>query len=245
MWAANDILAVLDKCCEAYTFPMLDNGYVYLAATRLSLHRSPEDWAMVIEVFGFSPRSGVPDIHVYTFGSRLIRDEPAEGTSKKAQQDHLKNNPHNESRFFQPIDEGSWHDEDDPEVVSSEASTLELRGEVVKIPRAKEFKKHKIELEDAPSIQTFELCRFLAATHRDLVLATAEERRASVPSDLTEILVLDEWNHPNVVDEDERPSGSKTFKALADVLVHGDVSRFKVAGKPNTHWSNWPDGGTL
>lgn len=52
--SAPDILAVLDRCCDACTFPMLDNGYVYLAATRLSLFRSKADWAMVIEVFGFS-----------------------------------------------------------------------------------------------------------------------------------------------------------------------------------------------
>jgi uncharacterized protein DUF7003 len=31
------ILSILDRCCERYAFPMLDNGYVYLAGTRLSL----------------------------------------------------------------------------------------------------------------------------------------------------------------------------------------------------------------
>src|SRR5690349_24690426 len=58
------ILSILDRCCDAFTFPMLDNGYVYLAATRLSLFRAAPDWAMVIEVFGFSPRSGLPDTHI-------------------------------------------------------------------------------------------------------------------------------------------------------------------------------------
>ena len=43
MWTTDKILQVFDGCCESYTFPMLDNGYVYLAATRLSLHRSPSD----------------------------------------------------------------------------------------------------------------------------------------------------------------------------------------------------------
>jgi hypothetical protein len=55
------ILAVLDRSCNAFTFPMLDNEYVYLAATRLSLYRTAAVWAMVIEVFGFSPRAGLPD----------------------------------------------------------------------------------------------------------------------------------------------------------------------------------------
>jgi hypothetical protein len=58
---------------------MLDNGYVYLAATRLSLYRSATDWAIVIEVFGFSPRAGLPDTHIYTFASRLHDRDPPEG----------------------------------------------------------------------------------------------------------------------------------------------------------------------
>ena len=68
---ADAVLTVLDRCCDAFTFPMLDNGYVYLAATRLSLFRTAADWAMVIEVFGFSPRSGLPDTHIHTFASSL------------------------------------------------------------------------------------------------------------------------------------------------------------------------------
>lgn len=43
------MLSDLDECYR-FTFPMLDNGYFYLAATRMSLYRSPEDWALVIEV---------------------------------------------------------------------------------------------------------------------------------------------------------------------------------------------------
>ncbi len=72
------ILSVLDRCCDDFKFPMLDNGYVYLAATRLSLYRSAVDWAIVIEVFGFSPRTGIPDTHVSTFASRLGDRDPPE-----------------------------------------------------------------------------------------------------------------------------------------------------------------------
>ena len=73
----QQILGVLDQCAERFTFPMLDNGYVYLAATRLSLYRASEEWAMVIEVFGYSPRESLPDIAIYTFASTIWnRDIP-------------------------------------------------------------------------------------------------------------------------------------------------------------------------
>ena len=66
-----------------------------------------------------------------------------------------------------------------------------------------------------------------------------------MPPDLQEFLILEEWNHPNVVEVTERPSGSQTFQQLAHALVTGDASGYKPSLAPNTHWSHWPDGGTL
>src|SRR5438874_2741995 len=107
----EDILRVLDDCCGAFTFPMLDNGYVYLAATRLTLFRSSDDWAMTIEVFGFSPRSGIPDTHIYTFGGNLCSRKKSEDyVSREAYENYLANNLHNESRFIWPIDNEDWMD---------------------------------------------------------------------------------------------------------------------------------------
>src|SRR5215471_3716415 len=101
---ADHILAVLDRCCDSFTFPMLDNGYVYLAATRLSLYRGASDWAMVIEVFGFSPRAGLPDTHIHTCASTLYnRDAPENYVTRDAYQRYLANNPNNGSRFVYPI----------------------------------------------------------------------------------------------------------------------------------------------
>jgi hypothetical protein len=62
---------------------------------------------------------------------------------------------------------------------------------------------------------------------------------------MTKLLQLEEWTHPNVVDEDERPSGSKTFQQLAKVLATGEVKHYRPKEKPNTHWRNWPEGGRL
>jgi hypothetical protein len=246
MWTSDRILEALDACCDAFTFPMLDNGYVYLAATRLSLHRSADDWALAIEVFGFSPRGGVPDIHVHTFGSRLhARDTVDNYVTRDAYENHLSSNPHNDSRFYYPIAEGPWQDEETSELVAETATEVVLRGKAIAIPPLAVFAEHGIELEEAPRIQTFELTRLLAATHRDDVLAAPTERRVSVGPELREILVLDEWHHPDVADDAERPSGSDTFRQLANVLVTGDVDAYRPTVEPNTHWRNWPDAGSL
>ena len=244
-WTGDAILRVLDDCCESFTFPMLDNGYVYLAATRLSLHRSAADWAMVVEVFGFSPRAEFPDLNVSTFGSRLDnRKTAADFRGEQWFAKYLADNPHNESRFVHAIDSDGWLDADDPELVAADARHVTIRGRTVALPAAGEFGGFGIELQRAPRVQVFELCRWLAATHRDLVLATPRERRLCAPRSLDEVLVLDDWRHPDLA-RGERPGSSATFRQLAEVLVSGDVAAFRGDESPNTHWVNWPRGGTL
>jgi hypothetical protein len=242
---AEQMLSILDHCCDAYTFPMLDNGYVYLAATRLSLFRSQEDWAMVIEVFGFSPRAGLPDTHIHTFSNRLHhRDTPDQYVSREAYENYLTNNPYNESRFVYPIDEGTWQDQEDLEFVAAGAKDLCLRGDVIDLPSRDAYEQAGVKLEIAERAQIFELCRCLAHERRDDVLATAEERRVSVAPELKPVLTLDEWAHPDLLGE-ERPSGSVTFQQLARVLETGDLRAYQPVQAPNTHWRNWPEGGSL
>lgn len=240
------ILSVLDRACDAFQFPMLDNGYVYLAATRLSLYRSKIDWAMVIEVFGFSPRVGLPDTAIGTFASRLHdRDPPNNYVNQKAYEMYLANNPNNEYRSVFPVEEGAWQDAECEEFVDENASEVLVRDQAIPLPRVSDYARHGIELAQAPQVQVFELCRFLADIAREHVLATPKERRVSILPEMEQILQLEEWNHPNIVDETERPSGSETFQQLAQVLATGDLSHYKPSQPPNTHWRNWPDGGSL
>ena len=77
------------------------------------------------------------------------------------------------------------------------------------------------------------------------MLATVQERRVSVVPGMTQILQLEEWHHPNVVEDDDRPSGSETFQQLAQVLSTGDLALYRPSQPPNTHWRNWPEGGLL
>jgi hypothetical protein len=124
----DHILSILDRCCDAFTFPMLDNGYVYLAATRLSLYRFAMDWAIEVEIFGFSPRSALPDTNIYTLASRLHdRDRPEQYVNCEAYNNYLINNPHNESRFVFPLDEWEWQDAEDSEIVAEGASEIVVR----------------------------------------------------------------------------------------------------------------------
>ena len=239
----DEILALLDHGAEDGVFPMLDHPYVYLAATRLALFRAGRDWAMVFEIFGFSPRAGLPDLGIWTFASRLRdRNPPEKYQTPEAYQRYLAQHPHDESRFFHPIGQTDWQDPDNDAAVAENATEVVLRGEAVRLPTLDELSSHGVRPSRPPRVRVFEICRFLAETQRDRVLATEEERRVSVPTSLDEILRLDEWNHPDLLN-DERPSESETFRELAAILASGDIAAYRPRAPPNTHWSNWPDGG--
>ena len=112
----SSALVILDSCAEAFSFPVLDNGYIYLAASRLSVYAGPTSWAIVVETFGSNPRAGGPLLAIDTFSTDLHdRNPPLSYVSEGAYANYLSNNPFNESRFFEPIEHGSWIDDDDPE----------------------------------------------------------------------------------------------------------------------------------
>lgn len=246
MMKADDILQILDKCCDVFTFPMLDNGYVYLAATRLSLYRSATDWALVIEVFGFSPRAGLPDTSIQTYSSRLHnRDSVGKYVNKQAYENYLAHNPHNEYRSVYPIEEGDWQDSEYGEIVSKTGTEIVVRGRRIKLPSLSDFELQGVSIKKPHEIHVFELCRYLAGVARNEVLATPTEQRVSVRPEMEKFLQLEEWHHPNVVDNSERPSGSQTFQQLAKVLETGDLRHYAPRIAPNTHWRYWPEGGSL
>ena len=228
------ILEILDKAAEDFRFPALDNGYVYLAATRLTAFHCPGEWALVVEVFGFSPRSGQPDLSIQTFASSLSnRNPPSNYVTREAYENYLKNNKNNEFKIVYPIENDDWVDPDDTESVAS-SGHLMLRGKSLALPTISEFSEVGI-VPSAKQPAVFEMCRFLAAKYRDDVLATTNERGFNVPSNLEPILTLEDWIHPDLVN-DEKPSGTETFRQLAKVLATGNVTEYTLKGEGNTHW---------
>ncbi|MEV6694927.1 hypothetical protein AB0M35_25965 [Micromonospora sp. NPDC051196] len=95
-----------------------------------------------------------------------------------------------------------------------------------------------------PGEDLVNVLRQLVPRHRELLLADEGELRRRIPVDLPEVLRLDQWNHPDLV-SGLRPSESETFHQIADVLATGDLSRYAPSLPPNTHWSKWPESGSL
>jgi len=232
-YTQSQILSQLDACATDYTFPMLDNGYVYLADVRLGAYRTERYWALIIEVLGSNFRaSGVFD-YIDRFGNCFLqRPIPPD-------EDMLPviNDASNYTIF---PDEDHWD-------IHQEKGLLRVRSESVPydVTPAKLLEQGIGEQTwDSGVVTVTELVRSLVPEHHALLLATEEELNRLLPPDLTLILRLDEWHHPDLV-EGELPSENEAFQMIADVLVSGDPACYKPTLPPNTHWSNWLESGTL
>ncbi len=228
------ILEQLDQATKNFHFPVLDNGYVYLADVRLTAFASRSKWVLIIETLGFSTRLHGAEAFtnaLYCYGNDLL--EPP-GLSNR--------------RFLFPINDtpaDPLFDEEGFKQIRAGAQTITIRDEVHTISTDPAFYEAQgIELESPPSIFAFELLRGLLPELRPQLLATDLELRGQLTSELPVVLQLDEWRHPDVVNE-EYPSQLESFQSIAEVLVRQDPARYRPSEPPNTHWRNWPYGGTL
>ena len=119
-------------------------------------------------------------------------------------------------------------DPDEPEVYRG--GPVVVRGQAIDVP-------------GEPGNDLVDVLRRLVPDHRDLLLADESELRRRVPANLPEMIRLDHWHHPDLLDAP--PSASPTFRQLADVLETGDPTRYAPSAAPNTHWSHWPGSGAL
>lgn len=234
MIEATDILAQLDMCNSEYTFPMLDNGYVYPAGTKLTAYRDDKRWAIIIEVIGFSYRGGGHNgisncLHIY---GNCLQYGPG---TRNENFIHLTDDANNCTTF----------DDEEYFYLNPKCTAFTLRGQTLPLYQDRElYKNYGIEIEDSERINAFEFLRLLDALHHDKLVATENEIKDRIPNDLTKFIELRDWFHPDVVNK-ELPSKSETFIQIAKVLETGNADFYKPTNDPNTSWKNWPDGGTL
>jgi hypothetical protein len=212
-YTADEILEVLDASARAFTFPVLDNGYVYPLDVRLHAFRDDERWALVIEDVGYMPRGQNVYDAVHVYGNCV---------------DPEFTNP---ELLWRVANWEELEDDDEPEFLRAGVAEIDLRGT-------------RIPVTGEPGVPLADVFRPLVPAHREALLASEEELRAHVPADLPRLLQLEEWRHPDIT-AGEVPSDTESFPQLADAIASGDASRYRASEEPNTHWSNWPEGGTL
>ncbi len=122
---------------------------------------------------------------------------------------------------------------------------MSIRGHRIALDTSVEaLAQRGLELLELPNVDPVVVMRSLLPDQRVLLLTSPEELAARNPDDLPLFMRLDEWFHPDLA-AGELPSSCQTFHMLAEAIVSGDAAAYRPAREPNTHWRNWPDGGTL
>jgi hypothetical protein len=190
-------------------------------------YRNDKHWAILIEDLGYHYKAGFPD----GISSSIY----AVGTGVKTHKMYL-NGAH--ALKCPPLRE--WRIDVPPEL-----KEVSIRGVPVPVPRNKaDYQARGIRISDVSELGGQDLLRVLLPEHRDALLATEQELRRHLKPGLPFFLKLDAWHHPDLAD-DQLPSQSGTFPALAEALAFGDPNRFRLTRRPNTHWKHWPRGGGL
>lgn len=218
------ILDHLDRHAREFDFPTLDNGYIYPIDARLTAYRDDRRWAIVIEHIGFMYRALQFGNILYAFGNGLLV-EPGHGA------------------IIDLVPGDRWMT-DTGMHMRPRLRSIQIHGRRIVLKPSDLAPPSTPEGEAMRDLPIPEFFRRLLPRCRDLYHATEDELREVVPADLPPILRLLEWEHCDAV-QDRLPSQTECFPMLAKVLVTGDASHYKLTKPPNTHWSNWPEGGTL
>lgn len=229
----NEILHQLDTEAEIYVFPMLDNGYYYHGDQKLTIFRDEKRWAILLEVLAFNNH----DYNIYgittianVFGNCLSGWNDNDNFHHFASDNLLETFLNDETNYVPYL--------------NSKATSIKIRDKVIPVPVDREYYLQKgIKMRFENRITPWEFMRGLIPEWSHLFWLTRQEISAKIPLDIPEFMTLTNWHHPDLA-LDEKPSQSETFQQLADVIVTGDKTLYNTNEIANTHWSNWPRGGS-
>lgn len=230
----QEILRQLDTEAESYVFPMLDNGYYYHGDQKLTIYRDENRWAILLEVLAYNNHmyglDGITTI-ANVFGNCLTSWNDNDNFNYFASDNGTETFLYDETNYVPYL--------------NPRAKSIRVRDiDIPVIFDREHYKAKNIELEFENKIAPWEFMRGLIPEYSNLFWLTGEEISKKIPTDLSVFMTLDNWHHPDLV-ADEKPSDTETFQQLADVIVTGDKKWYNTKETNNTHWINWPDGGTL
>jgi hypothetical protein len=230
----KEILHQLDTEAESYVFPMLDNGYYYHGDQKLTIFRDEKRWAILLEVLAYNNHhdnlDGITTI-ANVFGNCLTGSNDNDNFNFFALDNGVETFLYDETNY------GPY--------LNDKATSIKVRETIIPIQFDKEFYLGKgIELQFENKVTPWEFMRGLIPEQSNLFWLTRQEISKKIPIDLPEFMTLTNWHHPDLV-IDEKPSETETFQQLADAIVTGNKTLYNTKETINTHWTNWPEGGSL
>lgn len=218
----------LDKHASEFNFPVLDNAYVEMAATRMTVFKGREDWVLAFEVLGYSTQEGAFVDDLYAFGSCLEKEGFV--NSRTIMFAAI------ESPLIDPSTE-AW-------IADWQGWAVVVRGKTYSFsPQREEYTAHGIDvpLNGGPgSLRESQLMRFFVHSEgtRELYMAEPELRQElHLPPEMPVFLQTEQWEHPDIAGQ-EKPSENVSIRSILAALDSDSPLDFQ-RGCPNTEWWRW------
>jgi len=227
----REILDYLDQC----EMPMLDNGYYYHADQQISIYRSEKEWVMIIQILQFYNRC--PDIKgisttIYKYGSSVAKGETFNNGSF-----NFLASDHKAKTYIEGDDSYEYF-------LNPKVNSIKFNNHLIPIEHdRRKYKLKGIDLESEDTIQPYELLRYISIDYANLFWIDSTE--LSINFHYNEEIKFTKWEHPDNIETNF--SDKKSFIEIANSLANNtNFDRLKIENEnSNTHWSNWPIGGTL
>lgn len=242
-FTTEDILNCLDKAAANLDFPSFNNDKYNLLTARLTGFRNENDWALTIEeVVSWYGLNGLePVLVIYAFGSLILINKPfitffpvkhslgELGISKEEDYQDI-------SVAGIICDEGFdvW-EEDEAEI--PDYILVQIRRKKILINSSKI--ERNLQIRDNFD---FDLMIHLVNNYRRQILAIEAEFREIVPPELSQIIQLDNWHHPDVCNPNSEfyiPSKAKSIQMIAQVLESGNPELYQPCEENNVDWRKW------
>ncbi|MBW4601612.1 MAG: hypothetical protein KME29_19075 [Calothrix sp. FI2-JRJ7] len=223
-YTSADILKCLDAQNIDCGFPAFSNFKINIVTARLRGFRSQTTWVILFE--------------------QLVNCYAAEGIQPILIIDAIGNCFSNKQNWIQesffPVEiqnQTEWELKNE-EIINQNLLFLTIRGKLVTV-EYNSIKKH------SNWNLGFNLLIYLLPTYRDKMLATDNEIQAILPSALEQIILLDNWYHPDILQWNQkanrhfRPSDAMSMQMIAQVLATGNIDLYQPCETPNIDWQIW------
>jgi hypothetical protein len=225
---SEEILQALSEAAKKSDFPALNNLYFYLAGVRMAVFRSPSEWLITFQESAVSVKHDMECVNtVSAYGNRVSSPGTQYGFTPRDTPCRVPVSPSGlRAASLNPLD-----------------FTLEFPGQLVRrfTPLRKDYEFAHVDLADASPNSAKILRYVLSIARNDVFLSNSEILTITgrSMSDVVPFLVLDEWEHPDVA-EDELPSDVSCFRSLAEALASGHPERYHCEVESiNSHWWLW------
>ncbi|MBD1373295.1 hypothetical protein IC620_13145 [Hazenella sp. IB182357] len=214
----NELVNILVSCSkDGFNYPVLDDLYIDLADTRLSVFKNDTKWILVIEKIGYFIQGQFAVYDLYAYGNTQLKNGLIYTTDEFITINHQNILVDENGRFsIEPFDKLSF----------------KIWNENVKMQLSpNDFEQAKINFTRySPS----EFVRMISFKFKDKLFLNDQDIMNKLNEGRLDIFYrTNHWYHSN-----ENPSLNPFFRDLDIALQHNDPLVIRPF-KPNTHWQNW------